>query len=70
MDFTLPSNTQPPQKPEPLVGTSVVAQLVGHTEQWVQAQAKTGFLPAYRLGGHLRFRLSEVLAWIDVQVTR
>ncbi|MEZ0494642.1 helix-turn-helix domain-containing protein [Kineococcus sp. TBRC 1896] len=70
MGFTLPSNIQPTQDPESLVGTTTIAQLIGHTEQWVQTQARAGALPAYRLGGHLRFRLSEVAAWIDAQVTR
>ena len=49
---------------------AAVAELVGRTEQWVQAQAKVGAVPSYRLGGHLRFRMSEVVAWIDAQVTR
>jgi excisionase family DNA binding protein len=70
VDFSLPSSVQFAPGPEPLVGTSAVAELVGHTEQWVQAQAKAGTLTSYRLGGHLRFCMSEVVAWIDAQVTR
>jgi excisionase family DNA binding protein len=57
-----PSKTTIKQvKPETFVTASVIAKLLSISESAVYRFAKTGHLPAHRIGGTVRFLVSEVL---------
>lgn len=49
---------------EPLIKAEQVAEALGVSRTWVFDRAKAGRLPSYRLGKHVRFRMSEVQAWL------
>ena len=50
---------------EPLVTTRQLAELWCQTPRWVLRMAKEQGLPHYELGGALRYRVSEVEAWLQ-----
>jgi excisionase family DNA binding protein len=50
---------------EPFLTTRELGALLGFSTSWVQDQFEAGKLPGFRLGGRLRFRESEVLAWLE-----
>lgn len=50
--------------PESLVGPRDVARLFNVPTSWVYAQAEAGALPSFKLGKYLRFRPSEIAAWL------
>ena len=51
---------------EPLLTTREVAELLGLSTSSVLRRYRNGDLPGYRLGSNvLRFRPSEIEAWID-----
>jgi excisionase family DNA binding protein len=50
---------------EPLLTSRELADLLGFSSAWVQDQFEAGKLPGFRLGGRLRFRLSEVEVWLE-----
>jgi excisionase family DNA binding protein len=50
---------------EPLVDATVIAELLSVPETWVLERARAGTIPHYRLGRYVRFRVSEVLAWVE-----
>jgi len=53
---------------EPLVDAQYVARLLDVSQDWVWKAVRAGTLPAYRFGPRkLRFRESEILAWIEEQ---
>jgi excisionase family DNA binding protein len=52
---------------EPLLTSRELADLLGFSPAWVQDQFEAGRLPGFRVGGRLRFRLSEVEAWLEGQ---
>ena len=52
---------------EPFVDAQTVAGFLGVTDRWVRDHASPSLpdrLPVYEIGAHLRFRLSEVEAWV------
>ncbi len=50
---------------QPLLSKRDVAIYLGVSERTVDRWVAAGELPAYRVGGHRRFRLSEVDAFVD-----
>ena len=57
-----------PAKPEvgdPLLTVEEVAKLLGKSTSWVYKQSMLKDIPRYKIGGHLRFKKSEIEAWID-----
>lgn len=52
---------------EPLLGPRDLAARLGVPTSWVYANAEAGRLPSFRLGKYLRFRASEVAAWLEQQ---
>lgn len=61
--------TTAPASPEPLVNVAAVAELLGVPISFVYEKASRGELPAHRVGRYLRFRVSEIEAWLDEQQT-
>ena len=56
-----------PTTPEPFVTAAAVAEYLGCTPKTIYNRVHAGQLPSYSLGGHLRFRLSEIEAWAESQ---
>jgi excisionase family DNA binding protein len=52
---------------EPLLSSREVGELLGFSTATIQDWAERGSLPAFKPGGRLRFRLSEVEAWLQQQ---
>jgi excisionase family DNA binding protein len=50
---------------EPLLSAGEVADLLGFSAATIVDWAEAGKLPAFKLGGRLRFRESEVDAWLE-----
>lgn len=49
---------------EPWVRVREVAEHLGVSESWVHKSVQTGSIPVRRAGRSLRFRLSEIDAWL------
>lgn len=47
-----------------------LAEMLGFTAGTIVDWAERGTLPAFKLGGRLRFRESEVSAWLEAQRVR
>jgi excisionase family DNA binding protein len=54
---------------ERLLSARELADLLGFSASTVQDWTERGDLPAFKLGGRLRFRESEVLAWLEERRT-
>ena len=54
---------------EPLLSDAQAGELLGLHPKTVQRLARTGSLPAVRVGRYWRFRASALNAWIDLQST-
>jgi excisionase family DNA binding protein len=50
---------------ERLVTARELAELLGFAPATIVDWAERGEVPAFKLGGRLRFRESEVLAWLE-----
>jgi excisionase family DNA binding protein len=50
---------------ERLLTARELADLLGFSSSTVQDWSERGELPAFKLGGRLRFRESEVLVWLE-----
>lgn len=51
--------------PEPFVDLQTVADFLGKDRDWLYSnQARLG-IPRVRLGRHFRYRISEVVAWME-----
>ena len=50
---------------DPLVTAEVIAELLAVPVTWVREHARAGTIPHYQLGRYVRFRVSEVLAWVE-----
>jgi nitrogen PTS system EIIA component len=50
---------------ERLLTAREIAELLGFAAGTVVDWAERGDVPAFKLGGRLRFRESEVLAWLE-----
>jgi excisionase family DNA binding protein len=51
-------------EPEPLVGVQDVMKMLGVGKNYVYELAASGELRSYRFGHRVRFRLSDVDAWL------
>jgi excisionase family DNA binding protein len=54
-----------PPVTERLLTAREIAELLGFAAGTVVDWAERGDMPAFKLGGRLRFRESEVLAWLE-----
>lgn len=54
---------------EKLWEAEAVAEYIGKTVGWVYAQCRAGRMPHKRLGRSVRFRKSEIDAWLDTQTS-
>lgn len=54
-----------PQVAEPFYSIKEAAEILGLKYHHLQRGIKAGIFPAYRVGGRLRVRLSEVIAVIE-----
>jgi len=52
---------------EPLVDVKELTKRYGQPPSWWYVQALTGIVPSYKLGKYVKFRVSEVEAWIQTQ---
>jgi len=52
-----------------LLTAAEVAELLGVPESWVRDHTRAGHVPHVSLGRYVRYRESDVLAWIDTLVT-
>jgi excisionase family DNA binding protein len=52
---------------ERLVTARELAELLGFSASTIVDWAEAGGLPAFKIGGRLRFRESEVLAWLETK---
>ena len=52
---------------ERLRTSAELADLLGFSAGTIVDWAEAGRIPAFKLGGRLRFRESEVLAWLEAQ---
>jgi excisionase family DNA binding protein len=50
---------------ERLLTSRELGELLGFSMAWVQDRFEAGDLPGYRISGRLRFRVSEVEAWLE-----
>lgn len=50
---------------ERLLNARELAELLGFSAATIVDWAEAGKLPAFKIGGRLRFRLSEVEAWVE-----
>jgi excisionase family DNA binding protein len=50
---------------ERLLTAIELGELLGFSASTIQDWAERGEVPAFKLGGRLRFRESEVLAWLE-----
>jgi excisionase family DNA binding protein len=55
------------QGAEPYVSVPVVAELLGVPASWVYERTARGEIPYRRVGRYLRFRISEIEAWLEQQ---
>jgi excisionase family DNA binding protein len=52
---------------ERLLTAAELAELLGFAAGTIVDWAERGTIPAFKLGGRLRFRESEVLAWVETR---
>ena len=52
---------------EPLLTARDLGELLGFSAATIVDWAEAGKVPAFKIGGRLRFRESEVLAWLETQ---
>lgn len=50
--------------PEPFITVATLSRLLGVPSSWVYERTATGDIPHYRVGRYVRFRVSEVEAWL------
>ncbi len=50
---------------ERLLTVKEVADMTGLPVSWIYSKAEDGTLPHFKLGKYLRFRVSEVTAWLE-----
>jgi excisionase family DNA binding protein len=50
-----------------LLGVREVADALGVSEDWLYERAARSEIPSYKIGGMRKFRLDEVLAWLEQQ---
>jgi excisionase family DNA binding protein len=52
---------------EPLLTARQLAELLGFSAATIVDWAEAGSVPAFKVGGRLRFRMSEVEAWLETK---
>lgn len=52
---------------EPLLNRKQLAKALNMSVRWVSYQQADHGLPFRRLGGGVRYKLSDVMAWLDAQ---
>jgi excisionase family DNA binding protein len=52
---------------ERLLSARELGELLGFSAATIQDWSEAGKIPGFRVGGRLRFRESEVLAWLEGQ---
>jgi excisionase family DNA binding protein len=52
---------------EPLLTTRQLAEILGFAPGTIVDWAEAGKIPAFRIGGRLRFRMSEIEAWLETK---
>ncbi len=50
---------------EPLLNARQLGQVLGFSASTIVDWAEAGKIPAFKIGGRLRFRASEVEAWLE-----
>ena len=50
-----------------LLTSRELAEVLGFSAAWVQDRFEVGDLPGFRIGGRLRFRLSEIELWLETK---
>ena len=50
---------------EKLIGVKEMSEAYGLPVSWIYSKAQAGMLPHYRIGKYVRFRPSEIEAWLD-----
>ncbi len=53
--------------PDELIGPKDVAALLGVPTSWVYSRFEAKELPGFRCGKYVRFRPSEIDAWLEAQ---
>jgi nitrogen PTS system EIIA component len=56
-----------PTQPERLLTAREIAELLGFSASTVVDWAERGKVPAFKVGGRLRFRASEVEEWLEAR---
>ena len=51
---------------ERLIGIKEVSDLTGLPRSWLYLATSTGTIPHLKIGKYLKFRLSEIEAWLDL----
>lgn len=49
---------------EPWLSKKQLADYFGYSTRWVELRVRDG-MPAHRMGGQLRFRVSEAEPWVE-----
>jgi excisionase family DNA binding protein len=52
---------------EKLITVIELHNTTGLPTSWLYSKAEQGLLPSYKLGRHIRFKPSEVAAWLEAQ---
>jgi excisionase family DNA binding protein len=52
---------------EPLLTARELGELLGFSASTIVDWSERGEVPAFKVGGRLRFRLSEVEAWLEAR---
>lgn len=62
-------NVNPPgnELPDRLLTAKQAAEYLGYSEGTIRNKASAGEIPTVKLGTALRFRLSDLQAWVDEQ---
>lgn len=55
---------------EPLVDSEFISKLLGVSKEWVQKAAARKLIPSYRVGKFLKFRESEIRAWVEERAVK
>ena len=58
------TSTEPSDR---LMTVEEVAKLLGKSTSWVYKRSMLQEIPRHKIGGHLRFKRSEIEAWIDAK---
>jgi excisionase family DNA binding protein len=61
----VPSPTARPVSLEPMLTAAELAEILGFSPGTIVDWSEEGKIPSFKVGGRLRFRESEVAAWLD-----